>query len=276
MGYAIIDLTTGKRFGYLQDEIFPTASTIKTAVAIAAVQEVDEGIKRWTDKKVVPPSNPPGRREASMWSYWFKDGTSLDMDGWVNLMLTVSDNTATMVMRDWIGVDNINARMKRLGLPNTRILWPGFPADQVELRRLRGQFGLGMTTPNEMARLFELLYHRKAASPAASEKIVRILKKQYWDDFAGLAAPVEITVASKSGAISRSRSEAAIVYGPRPYVITVYTDSQKDRRWTLDNAGEVAIRELCKIAWEGMTGKPFKLPAGFEKFWPTGGGVEDS
>ena len=274
MGYCVVDLRTGAQIGYRADERFPTASTIKTAVALEAIRQIEEGRLKWTDKRAVPPLQG---REASMWSYWFKDGTKLDVDGWLNLMLSVSDNTATIVLRDWLTPDAVNARMASLGLPNTKILWPGFRADQPELRRLRGQFGLGVTTPNEMARLWRLLYARKAAGDAGCEKLLRVLSHQYWDDFVGSSVPVDVRVACKSGAINRSRSENAIVFCGRPYLLAVYTDNGKDQRWTKDNEAEVAIRRLCALVWAAFEPKrPYRLPPGYDRFWPTGGGVEDA
>lgn len=273
LGYTVLIPDSAQRISFRGDERFPTASTIKTAIALAGILDVEEGKRKWTDKREVPPLS---QRQSSMWSYHFKDGLKVDLDGWTNLMITVSDNTATMVLREWLGLYEINRRMEKLGLPNTKVLGT-FPASDALNNRLRGQFGLGMTTPNEMAKLWSLIYSRRAASEAGCEKLLRILSHQYWDDFMGSAVPVGVTICSKSGAINRSRSETALVYAPIPFIVTIYTDSQKDQNWTSQNEGEVAIRKMCSLIWNKLNPhRPFKLPAGYEKFWPTGGGVEDS
>ena len=273
LGYCVIDLASGNRIDFRGEEVFPTASTIKTAVALDAISEVDEGKRKWTDKHVVPPMSG---RQASMWSYQFRDGVKLDFDGWVNLMITVSDNTATMVLREWLGCDAVNARMMKLGLLNTKVLGT-FPPDQIRNIALRKKWGLGMTTPREMARLFELLYRYQAGSEAGCEKLLRILSKQYWDDMAIAASPIDVKVCAKSGAINRSRSEVAVVYASRPYILAIYTDDQKDQRWVFENEGEQAIRGMCKKIWDTFEPcRPFKVPEGYQKFSPTGGGVEDS
>lgn len=271
LGYFALDLTSGQHIGHREMERFPTASTIKTAVMVEAMNQVDEGKIKWTDKQAVP--TDPSRREASMWAYFLKDNTKLDLDGFVNLMITVSDNTATIVTRDWLGGENVNARMAKLGLPNTKILG-NLPKDQTELQRLRRMFGMGMTTPQEMVRLFKLIHLRKAASPAACDKMLRILGHQYWDDFIGSSVPPEVKFCSKSGAITRSRSDVAIVYAARPYILAIYTDSQKDRRWTEDNAGNLIIQRMSKLVYARMGGAPYSLPPGSERFAPTGSGVE--
>lgn len=272
-GYSLCVIKSGERISFRGDERFPTASTIKTAVMMSAIHEIDEGRLKWTDKRPVPPMSG---RQASMWSYWFKDGTKLDVDGWVNLMITVSDNTATMVMRDWLTCGTVNARMEELGLKNTKVLGQ-FPPDQVENVRLRGQFGLGVTTPNEMNKLLELIYRGKAASQAGCERAIRILSHQYWDDWIGSSAPPDVKVCSKSGAINRSRSDTAIVFSDNPYILTLYTDSQKDQRWTAENEGDRLMIRASREVWKALhPHRPYTPPPGSDKFAPTGGGVEDS
>ncbi len=273
LGYAVLFPDSGQRISFRGDERFPTASTIKTSIALAGILDVEEGKRKWSDKMVVPPMSG---RQASMWSYHFRDGVKLDLDGWTNLMITVSDNTATMVLREWLGLYEINKRMEKLGLLNTKVLGT-FPPQDIINNRLRGQFGLGMTTPNEMATMWSLIYGRKAASAAGCEKLMRILSHQYWDDFMGSSVPVGVTVCSKSGAINRSRSENALVFAPKPFIVTIYSDGQKDQSWTEKNEGEVAIRTMCSLIWNTLNpDRTYKLPKGYEKFWPTGGGVEDT
>lgn len=271
LGYSLKMLDTGETIGFRQNERFPSASTIKTSVMVEAIHQVEQGKIKWSDKKAVP--TEPGRREASMWSFYLKDGLEIDLDAYVNLMIGVSDNTATIVTRDWLGTLNVNARMEALGLPNTKILGNA-PRDRTDLQRLRRMFGMGMTTPAEMVSLYEQIATYRAASRAGCEKMIRILGRQYWDDYIGASVPPQFKVASKSGAISRSRSDVAIVYGPRTYVLAIYTDSQKDRRWVAENAGDTAIRAIATEIWNTLFPQhAYQMPEGSEKFAPTGGGV---
>lgn len=272
LGYSLKILDTGQQISYRGDERFPSASTIKSAVMVEAINQVEEGKVKWTDKRSIP--SDPSLREASMWTYFMKEGTKLDLDGYVNLMIGVSDNTATILTRDWMGTMNVNARMEALGLKNTKILGNA-PKDRTDIQRLRRMFGMGMTTPNEMNRLFELIATGKAASSAGCEKMVRILGKQYWDDFIGATVPPKYKVCCKSGAINRSRSDVAIVYGPMTYILSIYTDSQKDQRWTSENQGDRTIRAIGMEVWNTLFPKEkYTLPKGSELFAPTGGGVE--
>ncbi|MBS1725509.1 MAG: serine hydrolase [Armatimonadetes bacterium] len=270
LGYCVVDLTTGKRISFNGEDIFPTASTIKTSVALEALCEVDEGQHKMTDKY---PLLPTEKRQASMWTYLMKDGTSLDIDGYVNLMIGVSDNTATMTMQDFIGSKPVNQRMEKLGLLHTKILGHRTDRDNQE-SVWQQKFGWGMTTPREQARLYELLYQHKAASPAVCEKLLRILSRQYWDDITPTMCPIDVKVCSKTGSVNQSRSEVAIVYASRPYVLAMYTADQQDQRWVHDNDGLVALRAISKLVWNTFEpSRPFELPKGYDKFAPTGGGA---
>ncbi len=269
-GYCVVDLESGKRISYRGEEVFPTASTIKTSVALEALCQVDEGKHKMSDKY---PLLPTEKRQESMWTFAMKDGTQLDIDGYVNLMIGVSDNTATMTLQDFLGSKPVNARMMSLGLLNTKILGHRDDRDNQE-SAWREKFGWGMTTPREQARLFELLYLHKAASPAVCEKLLRILGRQYWDDITPAMCPIDVKVCSKTGAVNQSRSEVAIVYASRPYALALYTADQKDERWVPDNEGLVALRTMSKLIWNTFEPKrPFSLPKGYEKFAPTGGGA---
>ncbi len=272
IGYCVKVLDHPAEISYRGNEQFPTASTIKTAVALEAIGQVDEGKLKWSDQWTVPPMEG---RQFSMWSYFFKDGTKLDLDGWVNLMLTVSDNTATMVLREWLKPDNVNQRLQKLGLKKTMVLWDNFPPDEQEKISLRHKWGLGVTTPIEMNRLWELIYRKKAASDAGTDRLIRILSHQYWDSYSGVTSPIDVKVASKSGAIDRSRSETALVFAEHPYILAIYTDEQRDQSWDTANQGDVAIRNMCSIIWNELNPKrPYLPPKDYRKFHATGGGVE--
>jgi beta-lactamase class A len=267
IGYELKVLPTGEEIGYHQDDRFPTASTIKTGVMVAVLQQIDEGKLKFTDQHALP---SPDNREASMWSFFLKEDVKPDVDGWVNLMITVSDNTATICLRDWLGTLDINSRLEKLGLKDTKIL-----GNATSLAELHSVYGMGMTTPREMNKLFELINEGKAASPAACDKMIRILSHNYWDDGIPSTVPPNIKVANKPGAVTKSKSEAAIVYCGKPYILTVYTADQQDQRWEADNEGNLVIRKIAAEVWKYLNPKqPYQLPEGYRaKFDPTGGGV---
>jgi len=265
-------LKSGERLSYRGNERFPSASTIKTVLMVEAVKQIEEGKLKWTDQIPLPPTD---QRHASMWAFFLKDGLKLNIDALVNLAMNVSDNTAAVMLGAKLGPENIENRMESLGFPNTK--WLSFPpANNQRLVRLRQTFeNMGMTTPVEMGRLLETLYNKKLASEAACERMIRIMTHQYWDDLLGATVPPGVSIAGKVGALNRSRSEIAIVFGDNPYVLTIYTDNQKDQRWTEDNEGDVAIRKMGSLVWNALNpGHRYLPPKGHEKWMPTGGGVD--
>ena len=100
-----------------------------------------------------------------------------------------------------------------------------------------------MTSPREIAKLLVMVREGRAVSREASESMYRLMKGSYWYDEALAGIPPHVGVASKQGAVNRSRSEVLLVESPSgPYVVAVITKDQQDQSWTPDNAGYVLLR----------------------------------
>jgi len=119
------------------DETFPTASTIKTAIMCEAMHQVEQGKVKWDQQ--IPVQGEDYRQEGGF-ANDFKVGTSLPFDQWVHLMITVSDNTATMNLREFLGQKNVNDWLDALGFKNTRLL-NGKKCDELGLRPLQQKWG---------------------------------------------------------------------------------------------------------------------------------------
>ena len=88
------------------DEPFPTASTIKTTIMCEVMRQVEQGKIKWSDIVEVQPNSDA--REEGGFAYYFSDGSKISVDQWVHLMMTVSDNTATIRLRRLVGQKNVN------------------------------------------------------------------------------------------------------------------------------------------------------------------------
>ena len=154
---------------------------------------------------------------------------------------------------------------------NTRLL-NGKKCDELGLRPLQQKWGLGMTTPNDMVRLFELIVDGKAGSPASCDRMLRILTHQYWDDFILSQVPPTVHAAAKSGALDHCRSDVAVVDSPGgQYILAIFTKEQKDTSWAHTNEGDIAIRTLARMVWEHYNPDcPFRPPEGSEELLPGG------
>lgn len=272
LGYYVKNLRTGESIGFRQDERFPSASTIKTVIMIETVKQIEEGKFAWTDKVKLPPR---ASRSQSMWAAFLPEDISLNVDGLTNLMMNVSDNTAAISLADKVGVENIEKRLLGWGYQNT-VCTIHAPSTNQRLSRLHKSFNnMGVTSPHDMGEILEGLYRRRLASPAASERMLRIMNHQYWDDFFMSQIPPGVYACSKVGALERSRSDSAIVFGPTPYVITAYTDDGKDKSWGDDNEGHVVLRTISHLVWNALNpGMKYDAPKDAQKWFPTGSGVE--
>ena len=178
----------------------------------------------------------------------YKSGEKTTISRVMMLMLTISDNTASLWLQSLAGTGTrINAILDSMGFKNTRVnsRTPGREAN-------RTQYGWGQTTPKEMVELMEKIYNRQVVSPKASDKMLRLLNRNYWDAvWRCLRFRPLYYVASKNGAVNRSRSETVLVIGPRgAYAFSIITKNIEDERWTPDNEAWVLIRKLSRLLWE--------------------------
>ena len=267
LGYSLHHRGRGERLALRADEPFPTASTIKTALMGAVMQQVDSGRLSWQDEFPAPPASVA--RQEGGYGFFLPPGTLLPLPHWLNLMITVSDNTATVVLREAVGQGNVNGWLEGLGLTQTKLL-NGPQKVELGLLPLQQRYGLGMTTPAEMGRLLEMIRDGEAASPAACDRMLRLLSHQYWDGAIAAEVPPFVQVAHKTGSIGGHRSDAAYVFAPNgEYVLSVYTKNQRDDRWAHDNEGLVAIRALSRLVWHFYHPQhPWTPPPGASGFWP--------
>jgi beta-lactamase class A len=175
----------------------------------------------------------------------------------VQLMTTLSDNTATDLVLDRITTDAVNARMDALGLPGTRVLrkFGGGGASEAAEDRANGRFGFGVTTPREMVSLLERLEAGQVVSPEASREMLEILEHQPYHHGIGRTL-AGVRVADKPGALDRLRSDVGIVYSDRGRIAMAITvDDLPETMWTVDNPGHLLISRLSLLLVDGL-GRP--------------------
>jgi len=139
----------------------------------------------------------------------------------------------------------INQLMDSLGYLYTRVnsRTPGREKD-------REIYGWGQSTPREMARILEDIESGKLLSRQSSDRMLRTLGRQYWDEVANSEIPPNIFVASKSGAVDESRNEILYVNAPNPYVFCIFTKNNTDQSWDYNNAAWVLTRKLSALLFK--------------------------
>lgn len=160
-------LNSGREIAIDADEPVQTASVIKLAILYNAMADVREGKASWDEKLTLKPGEAVG---GSGMLHFFDTPMTVTLKDVLTMMVIVSDNTATNMAIDRFGVDAVNARVESLGLKNThlykKVMKPAtgpMPADQPK-------FGLGKTTPREMAEIIEQIgeCHLRRATPGAT------------------------------------------------------------------------------------------------------------
>src|SRR5712691_4429511 len=203
------NLDTGETYTFNGDERVRTASTIKIAVMIEAFGRVAEGHAKWTDELVLTKA---ARYGGSGVLPELADGLRLKLRDCVNLMMLISDNTATNMVLDYLTTDAVNERMNSLGFKSTRIMRRVGGGGESKEGKLADnkRFGLGATTPHEMVEILEKLDRGQIVSEATSKEMIEIMKREQGRYAIGRTIP-DTSVATKYGALEALRSCLGIV-----------------------------------------------------------------
>lgn len=243
VGVYVRHLKTGQTAAIQPDTLFPTASMVKVPILCALFDKIEKGELRYNQQLIYRDSLKYDDGVTGS----FRDSTKIQLSEVVMLMITLSDNTASLWLQQLAGTGTtINEWLETNGFHQTRVnsRTPGREAQ----RRI---YQWAQTTPREMATLMMMIYQGQAVSPAASEQMFRVLSKPYWDGEAVSQIPPNVHAASKSGAVNASKSEVVLVNAPAgDYVFCVITKNQEDQRWENDNEGYVLIRGVSKLFWD--------------------------
>lgn len=243
VGVYVRHLKSGKTVAIDADSLFPTASMIKVPITIGVFNKIEKGELRY-DSTFIYKDSLLYAGEDILGS--FKHGEKISLSKLLMLMITTSDNTASLWCQSLAGGGiEINRWLDENGFNNIRVnsRTPGREA-------IRTKYGWGQTSPREMAELVVRLREGKVINARTSERIYRNLGRIYWDGEALSQIPPYIHTASKSGAVNRSRSEVVLVNAPHgDYVFCVITKNQQDESWQRSNEGYVLLRNISRLLW---------------------------
>lgn len=260
VGIYVENLKTGKMATINPDTLFPTASMIKVSIQCGLLDKIEKGELQYNQKLVYNDSLLyPGVDILGS----FKNNDTIQLSKVYLLMITMSDNTASLWLQKLVGGDYINNWLQQNGFVNMRI-----NSRLAGREEMYNTYGWGVTTPREMCRLFTMMWQGKAVSESASERMIRNMSRIYWDDKALSQIPPYIHTMSKHGSLNESRSETVLVNAPHgDYVFSVITKNNKDQSWTPDNEAIVLIKKLSALLWHHFEPKSnWEPPAGIEKY----------
>ena len=256
VGYTVHNVDTGERLERRGDETFPTASLIKVPILVTVFDLVEQGQLSLDDPlTVLKIDKVPG----SGIIQHLKDGMILPVRDAAWLMITISDNTATNLLLDRIIIRRVWAKMDSLGLTQTRVHSKSFLRNSSVAMDSSVKYGLGVTTPNEMARLFELLAKGRAVNPSADSAMLNVLQHTNSDmmmqRFAG-----GVRTAHKSGETDQVRTECSLFHLRNRIVACVLTKENTDRRWIVDNEAQLTVARMGEAIVKAWRGPPTTAP----------------
>ena len=249
IGYTVRNLETGESMALRGDSTFATASLIKVAILVALYDQIEQKRIALDDEIVVLKTDKvPGSGVLQ----FLHDGLEITVADAAWLMITLSDNTATNLVLDKVPMRRVWQKMEALGLPHTKVHSKSFLRLTSVAMDSSVKYGLGVTTPNEMARLYELLATGKAVSPSADSAMLAIMRRTQDDQllqrFAG-----GVAAAHKTGANSDQRTECTLWWLPGRVVACVLTNQNVDQRWVNDNEAELTMARMGEAivrAWK--------------------------
>ncbi|HEY9195928.1 MAG TPA: serine hydrolase [Mucilaginibacter sp.] len=260
VGIYVQNLKTGKTAAINADTLFPTASMIKVSIQCGVMDKIEKGELKYNQKL--------GYRDSLLYAGEdilgsFKDKDTIQLSKVAMLMITMSDNTASLWLQKLVGGEYINNWLEQNGFKvmrvNSRV--PGREA-------IRKVYGWGVSTPYEMCRLFTMIRQSMAVSPAASERMYRNMGRIYWDEHALSEIPPFVHTISKQGAVDASRSETVLVNAPHgDYVFSVITNHNTDQSWGPGNEAGLLIKKVSALLWHYFEpGSDWQPAAGVDKF----------
>jgi len=252
MGVAILDLTDARTFWLNADRIFPTASSIKIAILLELYRQDQEAragdkgkatlddIYTFDRKDVVEDSQVMAGLTAGV--------TRITNHDLAQFMVAVSDNAAANVLIDHVGMQNVNATMRRLGLTKTVLRRKMMDIAAAQ----RGDENV--STPQEMTRLLEMIYTGKALSKEVSGDLIKQLKTLKKDSYLSYELPADVELADKPGSLEGVRTDSGIVFAKnRPFAISVMTAYDRDERAAERAISEVALEAYRYFEMRGKT-----------------------
>src|SRR5579864_6744396 len=248
LGVAIEDLTSGQTFFLHEDEVFPQASSIKIAV-LAELYRQDQqaaqgasGKARLSDlytvqsSDLVPDSDIMGGLTPSV--------TKITNRDLATMMIAVSDNSATNVLIDRVGMENVNRLLDSVGLPHTRLR-----RKMMDLKAA-GEGRENVSTPREMMILLEQIYRGKVLNQEMTNDFLKVLST-HKDSWISRDLPEGLRVADKPGSLEGVRNDSGIVFAQnRPYVIcimTSYLQKERDGEDTIARISAAAYRMFDRM-----------------------------
>jgi len=243
MGVMVKDLTSNQTIAILPDEVFPTASSIKVAVLAELYRQAQQGKLKLTDLYVVQKSDIVP--DSSIMEGLTPGVTRITLRDLATMMVAVSDNSATNVLIDRVGMENVNAMLDSLGLTQTRLR-----RKMMDLKAA-SEGRENIATPRELGTLLEMIYRGKVLNKESADDFFVVLSthKSSWIP---RDLPEDLKIANKPGELEGVRNDVGLVFlNKRPYIVSVmssYLRSERDGEESIARISGIAYRTFDRLA----------------------------
>jgi beta-lactamase class A len=236
LAVAVKDLTSGEEFLIRGDEVMPQASSIKIAVLANLYLQAQQGRLKLGDEYVVRKEDlVPG---SDILLGLTPGVTRLTLRDLATVMIAVSDNSATNVLIDRLGFENVNQMLQQMGLHNTRLR-----RKMMDLKAA-SEGRENISTPREMMTLLEAIYRGKLLNTQMTDDFLKVLSTHKESSILQ-ALPDDAIAANKPGELEAVRNDSGIVLVKnRPFILCVMTSYLKDEK-----EGSAAIRKIAALAY---------------------------
>jgi beta-lactamase class A len=258
------NLKTGQSVGIHPDQPVQTASVIKLTILYEAMEQIRAGRVHLDDPIVM---HKEDQVQGSGVLLFFNTPLRLTFQDVLSMMIIMSDNTATNLVIDHLGLANINKRIALLGLKNTHLYRKVFMPAEGPLPPDAKQFGLGKTTPREMASIMQKIVTCHLAEPgtaplpgdaALCSVAMHMLRNQFYREgipryLEAMYPDADSAIADKIGSLDDVRNDVAAINTKQGLLIlSIFTYNNHDQMWSVDNEGEQTLAKLGKAivdAW---------------------------
>jgi beta-lactamase class A len=236
MGVAILDLTDGHRYLLHANDVYPQASSIKICVLAELYRQAQQGKLKLTDLYTVNAIDLV--QDSDIMGGLTPGVTQITLRDLATMMVAVSDNSATNVLIDRVGMENVNAFLTSQGLAETRLRRKMMDVKAAAEGREN------ISTPSEMMKLLQSIYQGQVLNKAMTDDFFKVLST-HKDSWIPRNLPDGLKIADKPGALEGVRNDSGIVFvDKRPFVICVMTTYLRNER-----DGEEAISNVALAAW---------------------------
>ncbi len=263
IGLITHNLQTGAETAYNADDTFPAASTVKLPLLAALMQQVTDGEYSLDDPLMLRRADIIG---GSGIAQFLTPGLTMPIRDWAFLMMSVSDNTATNILIDQVGLDNVAVWLEEHNFPGIVL------RHKIDFAALDQDVNhLGTATPRGLNRLMTAVFQQTILTPTACTEMLRMMHKvgadrigRYlpWEPYGDETPEDEkLHLVGKTGSLMGCRAQTAVVWRgdgetQRGFSLTVMTDGDlAPETWSVDATGTLAIGRIARAVYDEVLGE---------------------